>query len=188
MSEGTGMRIIGAMRAVDDVRGAVRVEDVYDTDIDDLWTACTTPERLAHWIAEVTGDLREGGTVHAVMTSTWAGTVLIEVCDAPHHLLLTGEPGAEDQTQIEAWLTAEGSRTRLVVEERGLPFDQLGFYGAGWQVHLEDLGRALADDGPAHATGWSDHAPAPAWHQRWTELTPAYQQALAARTATISAP
>ena len=169
------MRIIGTMRALDETRGAVRVEDVYDTDIHDLWEACTTPERLARWIAEVSGDLREGGTVHAVFTSTWSGPARVEACDAPHHLLLTTEPGTDDESQIEAWLTAEGARTKLVVEERGLPVDSLHFYGAGWQVHLEDLGRSLSSDGPAHAGGWSGQTPAPAWHARWTELTPEYQ-------------
>ena len=33
------MNITGTMRALDETRGAVRVEDVYDTDIDDLWEA-----------------------------------------------------------------------------------------------------------------------------------------------------
>jgi uncharacterized protein YndB with AHSA1/START domain len=165
----------GTMRALDDRHGAVRVNDVYDTDIDDLWQACTTPERLARWIAEVSGDLREGGMVHAVFTSTWTGPVRIEVCDAPHHLLLTTDPGTEEETQMEAWLTEEGARTRLVVEERGLPLAQLHFYGSGWQVHLEDLGRSLLSGGSAHADGWSSEAPAPLWHQRWTELTPTYQ-------------
>ncbi len=169
------MRIIGTMRALDDTRGVVRVEDVYDTDIDDVWKACTTPERLARWIAEVSGDLRVGGTVHAVFTSTWTGPARIEVCDPPHHLLLTTEPETDDETQIEAWLTADGSRTRLVVEERGLPVGQLHFYGAGWQAHLEDLGRWLVSDGCAHIDAWSEQTAAPAWHQRWTELTPAYQ-------------
>ena len=75
------MSIIGTMRALDETRGAVRVEDVYDTDIDDLWEACTTPERLARWIAEVSGDLRVGGTIHAVFTSTWTGPGRIEVCE-----------------------------------------------------------------------------------------------------------
>jgi uncharacterized protein YndB with AHSA1/START domain len=171
------VRITGTMRAVDDDRGAVRVEDVYDTHIDDLWKACTTPERLARWIAVVSGDLRVGGTVHAVFTSTSTGPARIEVCDAPNHLLLSMEPGTDDETQIEAWLTAEGSRTRLVVEERGLPVDKLHFYGAGWQVHLEDLGTSLVRDGSAHAGGWSEQTPAPAWHERWTALTPAYQNA-----------
>jgi len=169
------VRIIGTMRALDDTRGVVRVEDVYDTDIDDVWKACTTPERLARWIAEVSGDLRVGGTVHAVFTSTWTGPARIEVCDPPHHLLLTTEPETDDETQIEAWLTADGSRTRLVVEERGLPVGQLHFYGAGWQAHLEDLGRWLVSDGCAHIDAWSEQTAAPAWHQRWTELTPAYQ-------------
>jgi uncharacterized protein YndB with AHSA1/START domain len=169
------VKITGTMRALDETRGAVRVEDVYDTDIRDLWEACTTPQRLARWIAEVSGDLREGGTIHAVFTSTWSGPARIEVCDAPHHLLITSEPGNDDEAQIEAWLTAEGSRTKLVVEERGLPVDALHFYGAGWQVHLEDLGRAIASDGPAHADGWSAQAPASAWHERWTELTPEYR-------------
>lgn len=171
------MRIIGTTQALDDARGMVRVEDVYDTDIDDLWEACTTPERLARWIAEVSGDVHVGATVQAVFTSSWTGPARIEVCDAPHHLLLTLEPATDDETQLEAWLTAEGSRTRLVVEERGLPAGELHYYGAGWQVHLEDLGRALASNGSAHTDGWSETSPAPAWHQRWTELTPAYEDA-----------
>ena len=39
------------------------MEDRYDTDIDDLWSALTDPRRLARWVAEVDGDLRLGGRV-----------------------------------------------------------------------------------------------------------------------------
>jgi uncharacterized protein YndB with AHSA1/START domain len=156
------MMTTATMRALDEKRGAVRVDDVYDTGIDDLWEACTTPERLARWIAEVSGDVRVGGTVQATFTSTWTGSVRIEICDRPHHLLLTMEPDTDDQTELEAWLTVEGGRTRLTVEERGLPLDGLHFYGAGWQAHLEDLGRSLAGGSSA-------------WKERWTELTPVYQ-------------
>lgn len=170
------MSISGTMRALDETRGAVRVEDVYDTDIHDLWEACTVPERLARWIAQVTGDCREGGTIRAVFTSTWSGSVRVDVCDAPHHLLLTSiEADSDEESQIEAWLTVEGPRTRLVVEERGLPVGALHFYGAGWQAHLEDLGRSLVSDKPVHLDGWSEQSPAPRWHARWTELTPEYQ-------------
>ena len=169
------MRIIGTMRALDETRGAVRVEDVYDTDIDDLWEACTTPERLARWIAEVSGDLRVGGTVHAVFTSTWSGPARVEVCDAPHHLLLTTEPGTDDESQIEAWLTAEGSRTKLVVEERGLPVDSAPLLRSRLAGPPGGPRTSLASGGPAHAGGWSGQTPAPAWHARWTELTPEYQ-------------
>lgn len=167
------MNIIGTMRALDETRGAVRVEDVYDTHIDDLWDACTTPARLARWIAEVTGELRVGGTFHATFTSTWTGPGRVEVCEPPHHLLLTMEPGTNDETQIEAWLTATDTGTRLVVEERGLPLGELYFHGAGWQVHLEDLGRSLAGGATER---WTELNPEPAWKARWTELTPVYEQ------------
>jgi uncharacterized protein YndB with AHSA1/START domain len=170
------MTITSTMRAIDHDRGAVRVEEVYDTDLDDLWQACTAPERLARWIAQVSGDLRTGGTVHLVFTSTWTGPATVEVCEPPHHLLLSAGKGTDDETQIEAWLTAEGPRSRLVVEERGLPVAQLHFYGAGWQVHLEDLGRSLTSGGPVHPDGWSEQVAAPAWQQRWTELTPSYRE------------
>ena len=169
------MKTIGTMRALDAARGTVRVEDVYNTDIADLWDACTRPERLAHWIAEVSGDLREGGTLHAVFTSTWSGSARIDVCDAPHHLVITTQPGLEDECRIEAWLTGEGERSRLVVEESGLPIDELPLHGAGWQVHLEDLGRTLITGRSVHADGWSEQEPAADWHARWTELTPRYQ-------------
>ncbi|MFI5693759.1 SRPBCC domain-containing protein [Kribbella sp. NPDC051586] len=169
------MKTIGTVRALDERRGAVRVEDVYDTGIDDLWQACTTPQRLGRWIAQVTGELHEGGLIHAVFTSTWSGPARIEVCEAPRHLLLTTEPGGEDESQLEAWLTAEGSQTKLVVEERGLPLGSLHFYGAGWQVHLEDLARLLTTDGPVHPDGWTAQTPAPTWKARWTELTSVYQ-------------
>ena len=52
----------GSMRRIDEQRGAVRVEHVYDTDLDDLWSAITEPDRLARWVATVEGDLRLGGT------------------------------------------------------------------------------------------------------------------------------
>ena len=37
-------------------RGTVRLEDHFDTDIADVWSAITDPERTARWIAVVTGD------------------------------------------------------------------------------------------------------------------------------------
>jgi uncharacterized protein YndB with AHSA1/START domain len=156
--------IIGSMRRLDDTRGAIRVEDVYDTDIADLWAAITTPERLARWIATVEGDLRLGGTVQARFTTSYEGPGRIDVCEAPHRLLLTMDPATEEETVIEAVLSTEGDRTRLVVEERGLPVGSLPAYGAGWQAHVEDLGRYLAGEEQ------------PGWRTRWDELVPEYRQ------------
>ena len=171
------MKIIGTMRALDETRGAVRVEDVYDTDIDDLWEACTTPERLARWIAEVSGDLRVGGTVQAVFTSTWTGPARIEVCDAPHHLLAHDGAGhrrrGPDRGVAHRGGLADPAGGRGA---RPAGRTQLHFYGAGWQVHLEDLGRSLAQRRPRtrRAAGRSRRRPRPG-SARWTELTPAYE-------------
>jgi uncharacterized protein YndB with AHSA1/START domain len=171
------LKIVGTMRSLDATRGAVRVEDVYDTDIDDLWEACTNPERLARWIAKVSGDLHVGGSIHAVFTSTWTGPGRIDVCEKPHRLLITTEPGTEDEGQIEAWLTEEGRTTRLVVEERGLPRERLHFHGAGWQAHLEDLARSLGGEAADGLAPWTQQTPEPTWRARWAELTPTYEQA-----------
>src|SRR5258708_36639888 len=54
-----GNRILGSLRSADGT-GVVRVEDRYNTDIDDLWSALTDPRRLARWHGQVTGDLRLG--------------------------------------------------------------------------------------------------------------------------------
>lgn len=170
------MTVNATMRSTGEDAGAVRVEDVFDTDVEDLWQACTTPERLARWLAQVDGDLRVGGTVQVVFTSTWTGAVRVEVCDAPHHLLLTSQPGTDEEGQIEAWLTQEDGGTRLVVEERGLPVPGLPFHASGWQAHLEDLGRSLELDGPVHPDGWSPEAGAAGWKARWQELLPAFQE------------
>lgn len=156
------VKTTATMRALDETRGAIRVEEVYATDIHDLWEACTVPERLARWLAEVSGDLEVGGTFYAAFTSTWEGPGRVEACEAPDHLLLTMEPGTEDEAEIEAWLTAEGDGTRLVVEERGLPLNRLYFHGAGWQAHLDDLTRSMAGKESA-------------WKARWQELTPVYE-------------
>jgi hypothetical protein len=44
----------------------------------------------------------------------------------------------------EATLTAAGDQTILVLEERGMPLNLLAEYGAGIQVHVEDLAAHVA--------------------------------------------
>lgn len=157
----TNTRIVGSLRSVDG-KGVVRMEDRYETDIDDLWAALTDSHRLARWIAEVDGDLRLGGEFHARFTSSWDGPGRVDVCEPPRRLLLTMCPGQTDETVIEAQLSAECDQTRLVIEERGLPLSELAAHGAGWQAHVEDLAAHIARRAPAD------------WRSRWTELTPPY--------------
>ena len=157
--------ILGSLRRLDETRGAVRMEDVYDTDIDDLWSAVTEPDRLARWLGRFEGDdLRVGSRLEAEFTSSWSGEIRIEACERPARLLVTLAPDTEDETEVEAWLTAEGERTRLVVEERGLPVGVLAGHGAGWQAHVQDLADYLAGCGDGD------------WRSRWSALIPSYQQ------------
>jgi hypothetical protein len=81
----------------------------------------------------------------------------------PRRLLLTMDPGQPDEHVIEATLAADGARTTLVWEERGIPLDQLAAYGSGIQVHVEDLAAHLAGHERCDAAA------------RWNELVPAYQ-------------
>lgn len=142
------MKILGTLHKLDDDRGAVRVEDVYATDIEDLWDACTQPDRLARWIASVSGDLSSGGEFTARFTSGWEGNGRVDVCERPHRLLVTTweDEAADQESTIEATLSSVEGGTRLVIEERGMPLDQLAAYGAGWQVHAEDLAAQVAGE------------------------------------------
>lgn len=154
--------VIGSLRLADG-KAVIRMEDRFATDARDLWSALTDPGRLARWIAQVDGDLRVGGEIHAVFTSGWEGPGRIEVCEPPSRLLLRMSPGEADETEIEARVFPEGSVTRLVVEERGLPLGEAAAHGGGWQAHIEDLA--------AHIAGRASSD----WRARWAELTPAYE-------------
>ena len=159
-----GNRIVGTLRTQDG-KGVVRMEDRFDTDIDDLWSALTDPGRLARWLGEFEGDLRLGGEFRArFFSSGWEGTGRVEVCEPPRHLLvMTKDDGQADEHAIEATLTADGNHTILILEERGMPVNLLAAYGAGIQVHIEDLA--------AHIAG-RERCDADA---RWEELHPPYE-------------
>lgn len=138
-------RILGSLRTADG-KGIVRMQDRFDTDIDDLWSALTDPGRLARWYGEVEGDLRVGGEYRAhLFASGWEGTGRVEACEPPRRLVVTGKDADEPYgTVIEATLTADGGQTILVVEERGMPLNYLAGYGAGVQIHVEDLAAHIA--------------------------------------------
>lgn len=169
-----GARILGSLRSADG-KGVVRVEDRFDTGIDDVWSALTDPSRLARWYGEVEGDLRLGGEYRArafASGSEVAGRV--EACEPSRRLRVTvretdeswreGRGAPPFDAAIDATLTADGDQTILVIEVWGMPVDLLFAYGVGWQVHVEDLAGHLAG---------REHGDADA---RWAELQPAYEE------------
>ena len=139
-NEQPGNRLLGTLRSADG-KGVVRMEDRYDTDIDDLWSAITDPSRLARWYGEVKGDLRVVGEIRIrVFSSGWEGARRVQACEPPRRLLMVGkEEDAPYELITEVWLTPDGDQTILVMEERGMPLEYLAGYGAGVQIHVEDL-------------------------------------------------
>ena len=159
-----GTRILGSLRSADG-KGVVRMEDRFDADIENLWSALTDPGRLARWMGEVEGDLRLGGEFRArFFASGWEGTGRVEACEPPRRLLLLPmQPGQSREQFIEVTLAADGAQATVVWEERGMPPGQLAAYGAGIQVHVEDLAAYLAGRERCDADA------------RWNELLPAYE-------------
>ena len=168
-----GGRILGSLRSADGV-GVVRIEDRYDTVIDDLWAALTDPVRLARWYGQVEGTLRPGGEFRVYLEADdIESTGRVEACEPPRRLLVTSRETDESYRKgqgvppfdeaIEATLTAEGDQTILVIEVQGMPLDKIAFYGAGWQIHAENLAAYIAGREPGDTEA------------RWGELVPAYQ-------------
>jgi uncharacterized protein YndB with AHSA1/START domain len=168
-----GTRILGSLRSADG-RGVVRIEDRYDTDIEDLWSALTDPRRLEGWHGQVEGDLRPGGEFRLYLESDDVESAgRVEACEPPRRLLVTTRETDESwrrgqgvppfDTTIEATLTADGGQTILAIEARGMPLDAIAFFGAGWQIHAENLAAYLAgrERGDTEA--------------RWDVLVPPYQ-------------
>ncbi len=145
--------------------GVVRMRCRYETDVDALWSAITEPARLARWYGTVAGDLRVGGEYTAFITASgWDGRGRIDACVPPRRLdVTTWEEEGKEQTVTVA-LTPVGTHTTVEVEVRGTPLELVWAYGAGWQMHAENLAVHLA----GREVASSD--------TRWDELEPAYRE------------
>ena len=161
-------QIRGSLRSADG-KGIVRIEDRFDTGAGDLWSALTDPRRLARWIGQVEGDLRLGGEFRARLSDAGDRIGRVEACEPERRLLVTlrdtdPRPGQPTETTIEVTLIPSGDQTTLVVEEGGLPVGLLAAYGAGVQIHVENLATHLAGDELADQEA------------RWEELLPFYER------------
>jgi uncharacterized protein YndB with AHSA1/START domain len=108
----------------------------YATTIEDLWDACTDPERLRRWYTPVRGDLRVGGTFE--QTNMGSGTIL--ACDAPHFLKLSLGGGA-DEIELRLATGARDGTTTLELQHAttfdtheigGQTFDAIFCMGGGY--------------------------------------------------------
>ena len=159
-----GGRILGSLGSAEG-KGIVRMEDRFDTDIDNVWSALTDPSRLA------SGTARSRATCASAVSTAYAFSPADGKAPgawkraSPRSGCGTQqEPGRAGRARHRGQLTADGDQTIVVWEERGMPLDLLSAYGAGVQLHVEDLADHLAGREPV------DDAKA-----RWDELHPAYQ-------------
>jgi uncharacterized protein YndB with AHSA1/START domain len=104
-------REVGRRRiAAGDARTA-RIRRCYDAPIEDVWDACTDPERIARWFLPVTGDLRAGGTFS--LEGNAHGEIVR--CVPPRLLRLTWAYGDRPIDEVELRLTP-GERGVTILE------------------------------------------------------------------------
>jgi uncharacterized protein YndB with AHSA1/START domain len=115
----------------------------YPTTIDDLWDACTNPERLRRWYVPVTGDLRVGGGFQQEMM----GSGTIQVCEPPRFLHLSLGSGA-DEIELHLSPGAEAGTTTLELQHAttldsheigGQMYDAIYCMGGGYYPRLHAL-------------------------------------------------
>jgi uncharacterized protein YndB with AHSA1/START domain len=150
-----GRRHIGAGEA----RSAI-LRRRYDAPIEDVWDACTNPDRLRRWFLPVSGELQTGGTFQ--IEGNAGGEILR--CEPPHRLSVTWVYGDRPTDEVELRLASGADGDTLLVLEHatvadtveweGQEYDALFGVGTGWELPL-DL--AL----PAHLRGELDEAPPP---------------------------
>jgi uncharacterized protein YndB with AHSA1/START domain len=124
----------------------VTVSQTYNAAIDDVWDACTNPERIPRWFLSITGDLRVGGRYQ--LEGNAGGT--IESCHPPTSFGATWELGGQ-VSWIEVRLTTEpAGGTRLVLEHIAHVDDELwaefgpGAVGIGWDMGFMGLATHLS--------------------------------------------
>jgi uncharacterized protein YndB with AHSA1/START domain len=122
------------------------LSQTYKADIEDVWDACTNPERIPRWFLPVSGDLRAGGTYQ--LEGNAGGTILR--CDPPKSFAATWEMGGQ-VSWIEVRLSEEAEgRIRFELEHVANVDDDVwaqfgpGAVGIGWDLSLMGLSMHLS--------------------------------------------
>ena len=115
----------------------VELRRVYGATAEDLWDACTNPERIPRWFLPVSGDLRVGGRFQ--LEGNAGGE--IKECEPPRRLAVTWEFGGDTSiVTLDIAPAADGSaelRLRHAVSDN----DHWATYGpgavgVGWELAL----------------------------------------------------
>jgi uncharacterized protein YndB with AHSA1/START domain len=164
MTGNPGTTIESTLLSSGDV-GIVRMNVRYETGLDEVWSALTSPQRLAQWYGTVEGDLRTGGEYTAsISISGWDGRGRIELCDPPRQFRVVMWEEKDKEQVVTVVLSPDAHHTLVDVEVRGVPLNLIWAYGIGWHMHAENLGIHLAG------------LECPTSETRWAELEPTFRQ------------
>jgi uncharacterized protein YndB with AHSA1/START domain len=141
----------------------------YDAEVQDVWSAWTTPSRLSRWLGDLTGTPQVGGVVHLTMSppDQDVATLHITTCAPPTTVQARWTwPGEPDST-VELHLEPTGTSTELTLTHSRTIATTAAEYGYGWEDFLNRLTEFLAGRDPA-AVSWTDAQ----LHLKplWTEL------------------
>lgn len=139
----------------------VTVSQTYNADVEDVWDACTNPERLPRWFLQVSGDLRVGGKYQ--LDGNASGT--IERCDPPKSFFATWEYGGETSWIEVRIAPAPNGKTKFELEHIAQVEDEKwadygpGAVGVGWDLAIYGLAVHLTDPEstmtPEQAMAWA---------------------------------
>ncbi|MBL6274837.1 SRPBCC family protein [Micromonospora fiedleri] len=123
----------------------------YSYPIEDVWSACTDPERLSRWLGPIEGDLRVGGRFQ--LKDNAGGEILR--CEEPRLIKVTWVLGEGMPTEVEVRLTPDDDGGTLFELEHASPAEivdelvrtygpggTIGI-GGGWDLTLVALGMFL---------------------------------------------
>jgi uncharacterized protein YndB with AHSA1/START domain len=120
----------------------VIISQTYNGSLDDVWDACTNPERIRRWFMPISGDLKLGGRYQ--LEGNAGG--IVQRCDPPNSFAATWEFGGQ-LSWIEVRLAEQpDGRIQLDLEHLA-PVTSMwaefgpGAVGVGWDLIL--LGLAL---------------------------------------------
>jgi uncharacterized protein YndB with AHSA1/START domain len=139
----------------------------FEAPIEDVWAAVTEPDRLARWIGRWHGDPQSGSVLFQMLFEEGDAQQAMEIrrCDPPRALHVTSRPGNEVWL-LDVDLTHSGGVTTLTFTHRGIPAEQAGDVGPGWEYYLDRLVDAENGEDPGRRDFARDYHPAMSAHYR----------------------
>jgi uncharacterized protein YndB with AHSA1/START domain len=123
----------------------------YAKPVETVWSAITTPERLADWLAAAEIELKPGGAIRLLMNNEYRVEGRVTACEPPH-VFAWMWPLDGRETHVRFEMESDHDGCLLTLTHSGLDGAGAGAgVRAGWHAHLEGLPDAME----GRATSWA---------------------------------